>query len=59
MDEFLEAIVVAILTVLCAFGAVHLLSDVRHFDEVVKQCKEQGYIQNDKVRVMCSLEKNT
>jgi len=59
MDEFFAAIVVAIVTGLCVFGIIFLVADVRPFDGIVKQCKEQGHIQNDKVRVMCSMEKNT
>lgn len=31
--------------------------DKREFDDIVKQCKEMGYIQDKVTRITCSVEK--
>ena len=58
MDEgFFVAVFVSALLILAAIGGAHLAMDFREFDRIVAQCEKQGYIQNDKVRVMCTKEK--
>ena len=49
-------IILFIIIMLAVGGAVHLSSDFRHFDEVVKQCKKQGFIQNQTTRITCKVE---
>jgi len=56
MDEILGLLAAAVFLVLTISGGVFLVSDVRHFQRVVADCKEQGYIQNEKIRVLCSIE---
>ncbi len=45
------------LAVLAAIGIVFLLMDFRHFNIIQEQCQKQGYIQNETIRINCSLEK--
>ena len=41
----------------CAFlGLVHVFGDYREFSAIATQCEKQGFIQNDKQRIMCSKE---
>lgn len=61
MEDFLEAagivlLVLAIL-VLTSIGILHLVSDYREFNDVAVACRDYGYVQNDKYRIVCSLEK--
>ena len=56
-DDMFGAIVVIIgVTILSMLGIAHLVMDFRHFDVIEKQCKEQGYIQNETVRIKCQKE---
>jgi len=56
MDGFFGIIVFVALVTLATFGGIHLTMDFRHFLEVEKQCKAQGYIQNQTTRILCSIE---
>jgi hypothetical protein len=56
MDDIFGMIILAALVTLSAFGSVYLAMDFRHFSEVERQCKEQGYIQNQTTRILCSIE---
>ena len=56
MDDIFGIIVFVALVTLATFGGVHLAMDFRHFSEVEKQCKAQGYIQNQTTRILCSIE---
>lgn len=57
MDDMFGAVVVIVVgTLLAIMGAAHLVMDFRHFDEIKKQCEEQGYIQNQTVRIKCQKE---
>ena len=56
MDEFLGLVAAIVFFGLMVLGGIFLVSDTRHFKQVVAECKEQGYIQNDKIRVLCSIE---
>lgn len=54
MDDMFGVVVVIVAGfILSAIGAGHLVMDFRHFDEITKQCEEQGYIQNKTVRIKC------
>jgi hypothetical protein len=37
-------------------GVFHVAADNRHFTDVQQQCKEQGFIQNTKTRILCQIE---
>ena len=52
-DMFGTFIIIVAVFILSVIGATHLIIDVRHFDMIEKQCKEQGYIQNKTVRIKC------
>ena len=56
MDDIFGMIIAVALIVLATLGSVHLAMDFRHFDDVEKQCKAQGYIQNQTTRILCSIE---
>lgn len=56
MDEFLGVIAAVVFFGLMVLGGIFLVSDTRYFKQVVAECREQGYIQNDKIRVLCSIE---
>lgn len=61
MEEFLEAagmvLLVLLILLLTSIGILHLFSDYREFNEIAVACQEYGYVQNDKFRIVCSLEK--
>ena len=57
MDDFMGIVVLVLVLVLAVFGAIHMSMDFRHFNEIAKQCNEQGYIQNKTVRIKCVMEK--
>ena len=57
MDDFMGIVVIVLALVLAVFGALHLSMDFRHYNEVFKQCNEQGYIQNKTTRIKCAVEK--
>ena len=56
-DVFFPLVVFAAMLVLAIAGAMFFVMDFRHFNEVVKQCTEQGYIQNKTTRIKCAVEK--
>jgi len=41
---------------LVLIGMFFLMGDFRHFDQLVKQCTELGYVQDNKIRITCSVE---
>jgi hypothetical protein len=47
----------ALVLALAIIGVVHLTMDFRLFKQVVEQCEQQGYIQNDTTRIVCHKEK--
>jgi uncharacterized membrane protein YidH (DUF202 family) len=58
MDNMFFPIVASVIVLVLAGGGVmHLAMDFRHFNQVVAQCEEQGYIQNNTVRLICAKEK--
>jgi hypothetical protein len=56
-DMFFPVVVMVLVGVLATFGVMYLAMDFRHYNEVVKQCNEQGYIQNKTTRIKCAVEK--
>lgn len=57
MDNMVGIVVVVVVgSILAAIGVTHIAMDFRHFDEIEKQCKDQGYIQNKTVRIKCQKE---
>jgi len=53
----LGGLLVLALFVLAGLGVSSLVMDLRHYPQIVKQCEERGFIQNENVRVLCSVEK--
>jgi hypothetical protein len=51
--SFVFALVVIFYAVV---GATALHFDYRHFDGVAKECKERGHIQDNRTRIICSVE---
>ena len=56
MGDIFAAIVIGCVVGLAALGVSTMMMDFRHFDDVVRQCKEQGYIQDKTTRVLCVVE---
>lgn len=59
MDMHDFAAIVAALACIGVFvilGLVYTTGDYREFNHIVKQCETQGFIQNDKQRIICSKE---
>ena len=56
MDEVFGTIVVVAVLVLAGIGVADIGLDARAFSAIERQCKEQGYIQNDTTRIICKLE---
>ena len=57
MDDFFTTIVIVALMVLAVVGTIFVFTDHRHFETIKKQCVTQGYIQNETVKIICSVEK--
>lgn len=58
MDEDICVIILCI--VICSlafFGAVFLVADYRYFRDISSQCEKQGFIQNETIRIKCTVEK--
>lgn len=53
----MEDIFVIIFAGFAAVGMTATMLDLRHFDTIVKECKEQGYVQDDTTRVLCVVQK--
>ena len=56
-DDFGGMVFVFIVFILAGVGVVHIASDYRHFNDIAKQCEQQGYIQNETTRIQCKVEK--
>lgn len=55
-EGYLFAILFGCIGSLAIIGTIFLASDFRHFNRIVKQCDENGFIQNETIRVMCHRE---
>jgi hypothetical protein len=56
MDDFFGALVALATAALVVLGSTHLFMDFRHFDAIEKQCTKAGFIQNQNVRILCTVE---
>ena len=56
MDDLFGAFVALSVAALIVLGSTHLFMDFRHFDTIEKQCTKAGFIQNEKVRIFCTVE---
>lgn len=56
-DDILGMLLVLALFGLAGLGGLSLVMDLRHYPQIVKQCEERGFIQNENIRVLCSVEK--
>jgi hypothetical protein len=56
MDDVLGGLFISVATGFAVVGIFFTFGDVRTFDDIIKDCKEQGYVQNNKARVLCSIE---
>lgn len=55
-DNFLGVQIILLVGCLMVVGVAHLVGDYRHFDQITRDCKERGFIQNDMIRLNCSVE---
>ena len=55
-NDFLGLMIIFIVCVLMTVGVAHLVGDYRHFDQITRDCKERGFIQNEVIRLNCSVE---
>lgn len=56
MDDLFGALVALSTAALVVLGSMHLFMDFRHFDAIEKQCTKAGFIQNQNVRILCTVE---
>lgn len=56
MDTFLSVLGTVFLCGWLIAGVVCFAGDARMFSGIVAQCKAQGYIQDNKTRIMCQVE---
>lgn len=55
-EGYLLAMLVVCVVALAIVLTFFLTSDFRHFNRIVKQCDENGFIQNETIRVICHRE---
>ena len=55
-NDFGGLLIILMVGFLMVVGVAHLVGDYRHFDRITRDCKERGYIQNDVIRLNCSVE---
>lgn len=48
---------IALIMVFTCIGVLHLVMDYRHFGYIKEDCEKRGYIQNETIRINCSVEK--
>lgn len=58
MDDAFAFIVFLAVMACAAIGIGYLVTDNRYFGTIQYQCEKMGYIQNDKVRIYCNVEKS-
>lgn len=56
MDDLFSALVVFSTASMVVLGSMLLFMDFRHFDAIEKQCTKAGFIQNQNVRIFCTVE---
>jgi len=55
-DIFLPALITSVFLVLSTIGVFHISKDFRHYDQILRQCQKQGFIQNETTRITCKVE---
>jgi len=56
MDDAGGLVLLFGICILAVVGGIHLAMDFRHYNELYKQCQEQGFIQNETTRITCKVE---
>jgi len=57
-NNFSLYVLVFLVGILTANGAIFLLEDYRHFEkDILSLCEKQGHIQSREYRINCSVEK--
>lgn len=56
MDDFISFLFIVLVGCLIVAGGAHWVGDYRHFDQIVRDCKERGFIQNENIRMKCVVE---
>jgi hypothetical protein len=56
MEEPIAIVLFVVVFFFSGIGVFHVAADNRHFTDVQQQCKEQGFIQNTKTRILCQIE---
>lgn len=57
MDDAFAVVFCVALFVFALFGIAHVSMDYRHFGYIKEDCEKRGYIQNETIRINCSVEK--
>lgn len=57
MDELLAIILVTWFVAATVVSTQFAIVDYRDFDNIVKQCEKQGFIQDKTIRIACTVEK--
>jgi hypothetical protein len=52
----LDVLLVMGVLLFAIWGVIATVADFRHFSTIEQQCRESGYVQNQKVRLICSVE---
>lgn len=55
-DDLFALIVIVVVVVLATVGVYTLNADVRHFNNVIRDCRTQGYVQDKTTRLICYVE---
>jgi uncharacterized protein HemY len=58
MYKLAEVVLFCLILFFGITGIIYTSADFRYWGEVEKQCKSQGYIQNQTVRINCQVEEN-
>jgi hypothetical protein len=57
MEEIGGVILVVWFAIATTFTIQFAITDYRNFNSIVKQCEKQGFIQDNTVRVSCTVKK--
>jgi len=55
--DILGGLIVIVFMICFIISAQFILVDYRYFNDIEQQCASAGFIQNDKIRIICSPEK--
>lgn len=56
LEDFIGFLFIVLVGFLAMAGVAHMVGDYRHFDQIVRDCKERGFIQNENIRMKCVVE---